>query len=92
MVIPKVGKDPEQNLVGCFDEFKVNNGNLQCLKGKIYSQHPDTCDMEWLITQFIELVYSSLFITKTSIMLRASHLFSSNFSDVTSVHLARFCI
>ena len=41
---------------------------------------------------FIELIYSSLslFITKTSIRLRASHFFSSNFSDVTYAHLARF--
>ena len=41
---------------------------------------------------FIEIVYSSLslFITKTSIMLRASHFFSSNFSDATYAHLARF--
>ena len=26
MVIQKVGNDHEQNLVGCFDEFRFNNG------------------------------------------------------------------
>ena len=29
IAIQKVGKDPEQNLVGCFDELKINNGILQ---------------------------------------------------------------
>ena len=34
MVIQRVGKDPEQNLVGCFDEFKTNSGILHCFKRK----------------------------------------------------------
>ena len=36
VVIQNVGKDPEQNLVGCFDEQKINCGVLHCFKrGKI---------------------------------------------------------
>ena len=29
-----VGKDPEQNLVGCFDELKINSRSLHCFKRK----------------------------------------------------------
>jgi len=50
MVIQKIGKDPEQSLVGCFDEFKIRNGILRYWKGKIYCQYCDTCDMEWPIS------------------------------------------
>ena len=32
IVIQKVGKDSEQNLMGCFAEFKINSGILFCLK------------------------------------------------------------
>ena len=31
-VIPKVRKDAEQNLVGCFAEVKINSGTLLCFK------------------------------------------------------------
>ena len=30
MVMQEVGKDPEQNLVGCFADFKINSGILHC--------------------------------------------------------------
>jgi len=34
MVIQKVGKYCEQNLVGCFHEIKINNGISHCFKRK----------------------------------------------------------
>ena len=34
VVIQNVGKDPEQNLVGCFDKFKTNCKILHCFKRK----------------------------------------------------------
>ena len=34
MVIQKVGKDHEQNLVKFFEEFNINNGILHCFKRK----------------------------------------------------------
>ena len=34
MVIQKVGKDPEQNVVGCFDEFESNSGILHGFRRK----------------------------------------------------------
>ena len=34
MVIQTVGKDPEQNLVGSFDEFRISSGVLHCFKRK----------------------------------------------------------
>ena len=34
VVIQNVGKEPEQNLVECFDEFKINSGILDYFKGK----------------------------------------------------------
>ena len=35
MIIERVGKDPEQNQLGCFAEFKINSGILHCFKRKI---------------------------------------------------------
>ena len=32
VVIQNVGNDPEQNLVGCFDEFQINSGILHGFK------------------------------------------------------------
>ena len=32
MAIQKVGKDPEQNLVGCFAEFQISSESLHCVK------------------------------------------------------------
>ena len=37
VVIQNAGKDPEQNLVGCFDEFKTNSGILHCFKKEKYT-------------------------------------------------------
>ena len=34
VLIQNVGIDPEQNLVGCFDEFKINSGSLHCFERK----------------------------------------------------------
>ena len=34
VVMQNVGKDPEQNLLGCFDEFKIYSGILHCFKRK----------------------------------------------------------
>ena len=34
ILIHRVGKDPEQNLVGCFDEFTIDSGILHCFKRK----------------------------------------------------------
>ena len=47
MVIQKVGKDPEQNLMGCFDEFKIYNRILHYFKRKNIPQNRDTHGMEW---------------------------------------------
>ena len=34
MVMQNIEGDPEQNLLGCFDEFKVSSGILQYFKRK----------------------------------------------------------
>ena len=34
IVMQKVGKGPEQNLMMYFDEFKINNGILHCFERK----------------------------------------------------------
>ena len=34
VVTQKTGRDPEQNLVRCFDEFEINSGILHCFKRK----------------------------------------------------------
>ena len=48
-VIQNVAKDDEQNLVGYSDECKSIVEFYTALKGKIYHQYHDTCDMEWPI-------------------------------------------
>ena len=57
VVIQKIGKDPEENLVGCFDELKINCGILHCFKGKTYRQYHDTHDMEWPYKLLLQLVF-----------------------------------
>ena len=52
VVIKNVGKDPQQSLVGCFDEFKLIVEFYTALKEKIYRQYCDTCDTEWPIHSF----------------------------------------
>ena len=47
VVIQNVGIDPEQNLVGCFDELKLIMEFYTATYRKIYYQYCDTRDMEW---------------------------------------------
>ena len=47
LLIQKVERDPKQNLLGCYDELKLIVEFYSALKGKIYCQYRDSCDMEW---------------------------------------------
>ena len=56
IVMQNVGKDLEQDLVGCFAEFKINSSILHCFtasKRKIYRQYRDTRAMEWTSERMI---------------------------------------